>query len=645
MKKSGEITVFLSMCLLCIWALLCVMLESARMAGSRYYFQVAAGSALDTLFSRYHRRLWEEYRIFALEYRDQDEVIQDLEQYINEYLSVNNWYPMKLETVELTQLTGIADEKGDYLAKEVLSMMKLDAVARYFMEPEEGGQFLKDVMEADSIHTLSGLYDDQERETRKLEQAVEKLVNNVQEQERMGQKIDETLAKGDKEGFFRAEERYRQIAEDYPKLMRQYERQAKALADRQQEAQFKIKEAGENLQGNREEIFRQQWNPYNAYIAQDGERRQEFSRWENETESNLRLLDETEQLVQDTSGYEGDGDDEMKREELSLKAAAELWGTRHVRTSLDDKRSSGDKEKQNLLDQVKRLGERGLLEAVIPERTIVSEAALPLDKKLLNNETGTGTEKNGGKSGDTLAERVVINEYCGNYFTNALSFDKHLIQYEMEYILQGCGTDRENLEKTVTELFAVREGMNLLHILSDAGKRKEAESLALVITGVTGLTPLVKIVACVVMGVWAMGEAIQDLRILMANGNVPLWKREGDWNTSLDNILDMGRGQMPDLRGVSEKPGAAKNGFTYEEYLKLLLLKTDPKTKHMRMLELMQMNIRWEQPGFSVENCVYHVYICGNAWGKHMFFALPVMENFVHGKKGYSLKAEGEKAY
>ena len=66
MKKSGEITVFLSMCFLCIGALLCVMIESARTAGSRYYFQVAVNGGLDVLLSRYHRRLWEEYRILAL---------------------------------------------------------------------------------------------------------------------------------------------------------------------------------------------------------------------------------------------------------------------------------------------------------------------------------------------------------------------------------------------------------------------------------------------------------------------------------------------------------------------------------------------------------------------------------------------------
>lgn len=48
------------------------------------------------------------------------------------------------------------------------------------------------------------------------------------------------------------------------------------------------------------------------------------------------------------------------------------------------------------------------------------------------------------------------------------------------------------------------------------------------------------------MGVWAMGESIQDLRRLMAGKKVPLWKQKGDWTTSLDNILNMGRGQMMD---------------------------------------------------------------------------------------------------
>lgn len=35
MRKRGEITVFLTMILVCVWALLCGLVESARTAGAR----------------------------------------------------------------------------------------------------------------------------------------------------------------------------------------------------------------------------------------------------------------------------------------------------------------------------------------------------------------------------------------------------------------------------------------------------------------------------------------------------------------------------------------------------------------------------------------------------------------------------------
>ncbi|MCI8607585.1 MAG: hypothetical protein HFG72_12530 [Hungatella sp.] len=640
MKKSGQITVFLSMCLLCIWALLCVMLESARTAGSRYYFQVAAGGALDTLFSRYHRRLWEEYRVFALEYGKEEEIVQNLESYIQEYLSVNNWYPMNLESVEVTRLVGISDREGDLLAEEVLSFMELGAVTKLFVEPEQGESFFRDVAEASSVHTLSGIYDGQEKEARKLEQAVDKLIRNIQEQERLCQEIAQALEGDDNRGFFRAAKDYRKTAGKYPGLMRQYEKQAQALSAKNQQSWLKVDEVSGDLQEDREQLFRQQWNPYDAYLAQDGERRREFAGWETWADHNLSLLDETEQLVEDCVEHQEELEEEGDQE-LALAAAADHWRHGYKNSGLARNPSSGDKEKQKLLDQVRQLAEGGLVEAVMPAGTTISGAVLP-KTDLPSGSMAAGSKGQVGTAGNSLAERVLINEYCGRFFTNALSEDKHPIRYELEYLLHGGGTDRENLEKTVTELFAVREGMNLIHILSDPGKRQEAEALAAAITGVTGLAPLVKIVACVVMGVWAMGESIQDLRRLMAGKKVPLWKQKGDWTTSLDNILNMGRGQMMDA-GAGEDN--TERGFTYEQYLKLLLLKTDPQTKHMRMLDVMQMNIRRQEPGFRMENCAYGVDIRAKACGKHMFFGLPIVENMVNGQEGYYLEAAGEKAY
>lgn len=640
MKRSGEITVFLSMCLLCISALLCVMLESARTAGSRYYFQVAAGGAVDTLFSRYHRRLWEEYRVFAMEYGSQEEIAKDLENYINEYLAVENWYPMKLESVDITQLINITDQEGDYLVKEVLDYMKLGAVRQVFMEPSQGEQLVKDIKEAASIHSLSDAYDRQEKEVRKLEQTVENLIANIQEQEQMRERITKALKESNAKAFFRAAEKYQKTAEKYPNLLKHYEKQAEALTDRYENSQDKIDEVQEDFQDNREALFREQWNPYETYIVQNGPRRQEFVGWQDTLESNLSLLTETERLVEAAEYDYEEGENE--EESISLKDAENLWRTGSIKSNFTTQAGNGDKEKQNLLDQVKGLVEGGLLEVVMPKDTVISSISLPAEGFPSKRVNGGGLKKSDYGSG---AEQIIIGEYCSHFFTNALSSEKHPVQYELEYLLQGESVDRKNLEKTVMELFAVREGLNLIHILSDSRKRQEAETLALVITGTTGLAPLAKIVACVIMGVWAMGESIQDLRILMSGGNVPLWKQKDEWNISLEGLLDMGRGVIPD-KGISKETSAdTKKGLTYSGYLKLLLLKEDSQTKHMRMLDLMQMNIGWHEPEFSILGCAYGVSIRGKAKGNHIFFALPIVESFVKGENGYILDAVAEKAY
>ena len=50
-RVSGQITVFLSLILICVCGLLCGLLESARTAAARCYVEIAACSAMDSLFS------------------------------------------------------------------------------------------------------------------------------------------------------------------------------------------------------------------------------------------------------------------------------------------------------------------------------------------------------------------------------------------------------------------------------------------------------------------------------------------------------------------------------------------------------------------------------------------------------------------
>lgn len=54
-EVCGGITVFLSLILTCICALMGGLFESARAAGSGWYMQMALNSSLDSLMSCYHR--------------------------------------------------------------------------------------------------------------------------------------------------------------------------------------------------------------------------------------------------------------------------------------------------------------------------------------------------------------------------------------------------------------------------------------------------------------------------------------------------------------------------------------------------------------------------------------------------------------
>ena len=45
--------------------------------------------------------------------------------------------------------------------------------------------------------------------------------------------------------------------------------------------------------------------------------------------------------------------------------------------------------------------------------------------------------------------------------------------YELEYLIHGKNQDRDNLSGVVSRLVALRQGLNLIHILSDSGNGRK----------------------------------------------------------------------------------------------------------------------------------------------------------------------------
>lgn len=223
-----------------------------------------------------------------------------------------------------------------------------------------------------------------------------------------------------------------------------------------------------------------------------------------------------------------------------------------------------------------------------------------------------------------MMDHLLVNAYCGEFFVcfRTESEASGVLQYEMEYLLGGDPSDEENLSVAVHRLLAIREGLNLVHILSDASRRAEARNLAMAITGLAGVTPLVLVTTFFVMSVWALGEAIMDVRGLLAGKKVPLFKTAQDWQLSIDGLLEMGSRKDAAV-------GGGEQGLSYLSWLKVLLFLDDIVLQEYRMMDVMQLNIGQEQKSFRMRRGVYEVRLKGRFCGKHVFFSPGFVENLL----------------
>ena len=314
---------FLSLCSLCVAALLCVMAESVRTAGSRYYFQTAVGGALDSLFSRYHRKLWQQYRVLGLPYESQQTAADLLQTCTEKYLEVENWYPMELESIEITEWTSLAGRGGDYLAQEILDYMKFGIWGNLEISPDDGGQFLKDISEAAGAGRMTDVYEAQAGEVQKLEKTVEKIVGCVSRQEEYAARIADELAADDADGFWDSAAAFRKEAGRMEGFVEDYEKQADKLAQKLADTRETMTEIRANWQEDRAELFEKQMNPYSTYVDADGSRRQEILAQLTAGKENLERLDRTEVLVEEAETAWEEAKEAAEKAEESAREAAE----------------------------------------------------------------------------------------------------------------------------------------------------------------------------------------------------------------------------------------------------------------------------------------------------------------------------------
>lgn len=652
-RVGGQVTVFISLIMMCVFALLCGLVESARTAGARWYVQTAASSALDSVFSQYHRQLWDSYRLLLAEYEDDEELLADFEAFLTPYLETGKWYPMELDETKVEDRYMVTDDAGIYLEKEILDYMKY-GVWNLDFEAETAEQLWDGVKEAAAVKHTAERYRGHASEALRLEKSLEAISESQSRQE---QKKSEGLTKlgaYDGAGFRRTAETLIRELERMPGLVAEYRRQADRLKANLQESRGVYNEEKADCTDAVQNRLNQEILQYESYVDEDGKRRQEIEALDPQSGEQIALIrdviEEAKEVERIIEEWEDDEEDEGDGPDLEA-----LWVPviRHFRSltirPLSFRHGVKDKKKESWLKQVEQLYRSGLLKLVVPEGAEVSRGTLlkeelpsaggsrskSADGSHSKSVGGAHLESAGGtysesSRGISLTDHLLVNEYCGEFFRCfrtgpdeegiGVPGDDGLA-YEVEYLIGGTDSDEENLVQVVHRLLAVREGLNLIYLMSDSQKREEAAALAAAVTGVIGAAPLVYLTTFFILSVWALGESLADIRGLLDGKKVPLWKKSGDWTLSLEALLEMGR-------EAAVPSGGGESGLNYLSWLKLLLFADEIVEQEYRMMDMMQMNVRRVQDSFRMRRGLYRARIRLGLTGRHVFFSLGFMEHY-----------------
>ena len=205
------------------------------------------------------------------------------------------------------------------------------------------------------------------------------------------------------------------------------------------------------------------------------------------------------------------------------------------------------------------------------------------------------------KAGSDIIDDVAENIYIFRFFKDCLNergLGETYFNNEIEYILTGKLSDKEARKKVKTQLTLLRNALNLTYLYSCSEKRNAVQAAAVLI-----MPSAPVITQALIMEGWAYMEAVNDLKLLYAGKEVPLIKKDENWATSLENILAAEYGFDAEGNRVSEREQTRETqnyispqkieGKSYEEYLKILVAALPRETKKLRILDLIQINMKY----------------------------------------------------
>ncbi len=640
-NTQASVTIFMALSFTMIAALIITIVESCRTAGEHYYWQVAADASMESLFSQYHRALWENYRILGLQYRTDGDLIEEFYNFTEPYRTAHNLFPGNVrddninlyDHVHITEDTSLQEEILEYMQYGLVDSLISFAGSKHNEVDisEEMQNIFKRTKESSEIRELQKKYSLNSNDLKAVEDAifnVDAAAKNCNAHHHDGW---EALNKRSASRFYRTVNEFKNSLNSIDSAVSSYISAADKL-------QTKVHELRSDFESNKSSLSQEgiaainaEISEYENYVSNNGSIRAEIETMPQKT---MHLRSEANRVKSDVEDfedwlsdamYDDDDDDYDFYYEIRsfYRGAASDWNSFPL-ISYNGEVSQINNQNKQILDKIGNFINGDLLSIVLP----------PNQPTPSNNKIYTCNPHFSSDSTASPVDITIMGEYALKYF-NYYHYGKPSKDeippsgnesLELEYILNGKECDRDNLAQFVTQLVTLREGLNLIYLYTDSTKRNEARAFVTSFLCITANPALISVFTFFVLGIWAMAQSIKDVKTLLSNGRVPVFHTNETWSMDINGLLDFGSSKSVDA------DLNAKKGLSYRDYLRMFLLGNgviDQSTINNRMLSAMEVSIRNlgnnPETGFSINDCLYALRVDLQPDTRHVMYGTGIL--------------------
>lgn len=561
MKVKGSITIYLSMILISVMLLVNVIGESARISAVQAQIKSYTYMSAESALAGYGRQVYEDYGILLVwEKQTVESVIKkNIQDNIN-MADLNepglNFLGTNLVNLEVTGKEYLTKKGGQYFSNQIKSYIKYAGV----METVE--RLVKECETYENCNDqnknkcdMNIVVDVNKGELQELVENINSIVTGLKETKDLSNKYDSVSQKIEKlQSDFNKKEG-KKVLKEYRELMASIEIKSKDVDSAISKIEVYERKKEQFLKKNSYTSDAKDYMDTNLEIL--AKVRDEIKRDKELNVLKIKKLD---------SGN-------ISKVKKSISNMGKVISEMESLITLES--TEEDRDNYSIFENLKDFIDSGVLSQVLENPENVSKNTLSG-----SNLPSTLKSKKNNSLSKEIKNKCVNALYAGLKFGNYNNTEKNtVLKYELEYIISGKDSDKENLASVVEKIVLAKTGINMAYLITDKEKMEQVSAIAASVAIVTGLPFLESVAKGVLISAWSMAEAVNDMKILLSGGKVALTKSNGGWRTSIGNVTNGSKKE--DSKGLS-----------YKEYCQILIAVQNTGDSLYRIMDLIQTNIQ-----------------------------------------------------